>query len=997
MPDVLDRLKAALSDRYRIERELGRGGMATVYLAEDLKLQRQVALKVLKPELAAAVGAERFVREIEIAAQLNHPNILGLHDSGEADGLLYYAMPYVEGESLRDRIKREKHLPIEDALRITGEVADALSHAHAQGIIHRDIKPENILFKAGHAVVTDFGIARAVSEAGGEKLTETGLAVGTPAYMSPEQATGTQPVDARTDVYSLACVLYEMLSGDPPFIASTPQAILARKSVEAVSSVRVVRDTVPDGVDLAIMRALAKLPADRFSTTTAFVEALTTETVVARVGRRRLPWSVVWGVGAGALVAGTALALWQELGGGGAEVPLDLNVAVVLPFNVRGGGQELATFGDGLPWMLEPVLTGEGTPRAANAVEVYRAWQAQLADGEDEATELSPEEAQDIGRRLGAGQVWLGTLLALPNEQVVINADVWRVADGERLAQAQVRGGIDSISALTDQLVSALLPQQAGERRGAAELTTASLPALRAYLEGRRAYMAGQWEAARAAFDRALERDPTFALAAFYREFSAAWDRGGGGVGIAKPDSLVCALRDRLGRREQLLLPCDGAETPWEQLARTKEAVRLAPDWIEAWYSYGDVLFHWGQSMAVPNARDSTAAVFDRALALADSARREAVVRGQVGGALGDGYWVQHRVELAALAGDVATLRRLTALSQPRGDSIESTGSTRQAWTPLYYEWLLAWAEGDTTRGHELTEELAALERRGFLFWVVGFGQMNENVPMAAVALLVDSVRWRWHYGPLLKIGFALNRGRPQEARALTERWRPRLGTTPGAMLLAGWLGDGDSVAAAAGAREYEEEAWQELAKADPDPQARLLLCQGQLWRLHLGDFSTLDRWERVVFDSAGRRRMESHANQDYLRVFANMVRALAAHKLDRADLPQALTRLDSMLHADHGAAVVLLSAKIRAERQDYAGALAVLRRRDFINDLPFLESTSLRLEGDLARRLGDLEGAIEAYRKYLRLRSDPEPEKIPERDQVRQALAELVGETGQE
>jgi serine/threonine-protein kinase len=277
MADILHRLQAALGDRYRIERELGRGGMGLVYLAEDLKLGRKVALKVLRPELAQSIGTERFLREIRIAAQLNHPNVLALIDSGEAAGFFYYVMFYVEGESLRDRLNRERQLALEDALTITREVADALSYAHSLGIIHRDIKPENILFEAGHAVVGDFGIARAISEAGGDKLTESGLAIGTPAYMSPEQATGADRIDARSDIYSLGCVLYEMLVGDPPYMASTPQAILARKALEPVPSLRVVRDTIPVSVEAAIRRALSRVPADRFATVQGFVGALSDE------------------------------------------------------------------------------------------------------------------------------------------------------------------------------------------------------------------------------------------------------------------------------------------------------------------------------------------------------------------------------------------------------------------------------------------------------------------------------------------------------------------------------------------------------------------------------------------------------------------------------------------------------------------------------------------------------------------------------------------------
>jgi serine/threonine-protein kinase len=280
MADVLDRLKAALADRYRIERELGSGGMATVYLAHDLKHDRQVALKVMQPELSAVLGGERFLREIRIAAKLNHPHILALHDSGEGDGFLYYVMPHVEGESLRAKIDREKQLSIDEAVALTRQVASALDYAHQQGVIHRDIKPENILLHRGEAVVADFGIALAVTAAGGERLTETGLSLGTPEYMSPEQATGGGELDARADIYSLGAVLYEMVTGEPPQTGATVQAVLAKLLSERPTQPRVVRDSVPEAMDRAIMKALAKVPADRFATARQFAEALSAGTTV---------------------------------------------------------------------------------------------------------------------------------------------------------------------------------------------------------------------------------------------------------------------------------------------------------------------------------------------------------------------------------------------------------------------------------------------------------------------------------------------------------------------------------------------------------------------------------------------------------------------------------------------------------------------------------------------------------------------------------------------
>jgi eukaryotic-like serine/threonine-protein kinase len=289
----MDRLAAALADRYRVEREVGQGGMATVYLAHDLRHDRQVAIKVLHPDLAAALGAERFLTEIKTTARLQHPHILPLLDSGAADGLLFYVMPYVSGETLRTRLERERQLSLEDTLLIAREVADALGAAHALGIIHRDIKPDNILLQGGHAVVADFGIALAVQEAGGARMTQTGLSLGTPHYMSPEQAMGDRTVDARTDIYALGAVTYEMLTGEPPFTGATTQAVVAQVLTERPAPPSTVRDTVPAAVEAAVLKALAKLPADRWSSTAKFADGLVLGDPVIRTGAMRSappPW-----------------------------------------------------------------------------------------------------------------------------------------------------------------------------------------------------------------------------------------------------------------------------------------------------------------------------------------------------------------------------------------------------------------------------------------------------------------------------------------------------------------------------------------------------------------------------------------------------------------------------------------------------------------------------------------------------------------------------------
>jgi eukaryotic-like serine/threonine-protein kinase len=360
--ELFARLQAALANRYTIERELGRGGMATVFLGQDLKHDRPVAVKVLRPELAAALGPERFLREIKLAARLTHPHILPLHDSGEADGFLFYVMPYVEGESLRDRLTRERQLPVEDAVRIAREVADALGFAHSHDVIHRDIKPENVLLEAGHAVVADFGIARAITAAGGDRLTETGLAVGTPSYMSPEQAAGSRELDGRSDLYSLACVMYEMLAGEPPFTGPTVESVVRQHLTAEAPPVTTVRPGTPPGVALALQRALAKTPADRHPTAAAFAEALAAPTPEATSAP------------AGATAPGLARVLALYLSASGAVLALVFGamLALGLPDWFFPGAVVLLLLG--LPIMIATGLVQAGHAPARQLLAPVRHW-----------------------------------------------------------------------------------------------------------------------------------------------------------------------------------------------------------------------------------------------------------------------------------------------------------------------------------------------------------------------------------------------------------------------------------------------------------------------------------------------------------------------------------------------------------------------------------------------------------------------------------------------
>ncbi|HWH03388.1 MAG TPA: serine/threonine-protein kinase, partial [Gemmatimonadales bacterium] len=388
MSDLLDILNDELKDKYVLQRELGRGGMATVFYAEDVKHGRGVAIKVLHPDVAASMGQDRFLREIEIAAKLQHPHILALYDSGTAGNHFYYVMPFVEGESLRDRLNREKQLGQEDVLKITAQVASALGYAHSRGVVHRDIKPENIMLSGDTAIVADFGIAR--TEGAGHSLTQTGTIIGTPTYMSPEQGTGSPDIDGRTDQYSLACVVYEMLVGAPPFTGPTVQAVIARHSMDLVSPPSIVRESIPDTMETALLRALAKTPADRYPTIIMFAEALGRPSTITAAQRRRtmggmqaaaggrtLPWKLIAGGAGAALVLALGFIALRGLGGhrtvGTIQGPDPRKIAV-LYFTDRSNNKSLGYVADGLTEALIHELATVQTLRVVspNGVAPYR-------------------------------------------------------------------------------------------------------------------------------------------------------------------------------------------------------------------------------------------------------------------------------------------------------------------------------------------------------------------------------------------------------------------------------------------------------------------------------------------------------------------------------------------------------------------------------------------------------------------------------------------------
>jgi serine/threonine-protein kinase len=593
MPDLLTRLAAALGDRYSVERELGAGGMALVYLARDLRHHRHVAIKVLRPELAASLGSERFLREIEVAAGLQHPHIVPLYDSGAGSeatgsaGVLYYVMPFVEGESLRERLRRDPRLPLAEATRIASEVARALAYAHGHGVVHRDIKPENILVSGGHALVADFGIARAIDTSAERRhLTGTGLAVGTPMYMSPEQATAGE-VDARTDQYALACVLYEMLAGTPPFTGSTPQAIVTRTLTAPPPDLRSARADVPVEVEGAVSRALAREPAERFPSMQEFADALAGSP--PERGRRLRRRHTAFALGLLLLAGAGGAVTWLGLRQRDSAVTRGAEVIAVLPFRTSGPGTGLMS--EGMVDLLSRNLDAVGSIRTVDPRSVLSRWsKAGAAHGD-------LNSALGVGRALGAGSVLMGSVVAAGN-QVRLTADL-RSLGGQELARAQVEGPADSVLPLVDRLSFALLrnvwrSNEPVPYLRVSAITTQSADALRFYLQGEQYYRRTRFDSALVAFNRAVESDSTFALAHFRRAVVYGWS--GGYASQQSGAAAAAALRfsDRLPDRDRALLHAYNLFEQGKPSAADTLRRHLAsyPHDVDGWYLLGEVLFH---------------------------------------------------------------------------------------------------------------------------------------------------------------------------------------------------------------------------------------------------------------------------------------------------------------------------------------------------------------------------------------------------------------------
>ena len=995
LPDPHNRFQAALANHYRIERELGRGGMATVYLARDLRHDRPVALKLLHSELAATLGPERFQREILLTARLDHPHILTVLDSGTTAGQLWYTMPYVRGESLRDRLRHEGQLPVEETLEVTRQVASALDYAHREGVVHRDLKPENILLSEGQARVADFGVAKAFT-ADGEQLTAAGLAVGTPAYMSPEQATGAT-VDARTDLYALGCVWYEMLAGDPPFTGRPQYALLAAHATETPEPISKRRASVPVQLAALLMRCLEKTPADRPQSAAALLAELGTISMTPSApasvttelpkkspvaGRQRLWKSPIAGrkrlgigIGLGTLLlAGLVAVFWPR--GTGAK-SLDPNLVAVVPFRIAGADPSLAYLREGMLDLLAAKFTGDGGPRAADPRFVMSIWRRQVGD---ERRDLPPDSAMLLARQLGAGQLLLGGVVGT-GERLVINASLLQVPGGHTRAVATVTGKPDSLGVMIDRLTSELLAREAGEgTQRVAELTGTSLSALRAYLQGQAAYRRGRYGEAMEWFDRALVQDSTFALAALGLVYAGTWEAP---VAIDRAIRATSRLQERLSPRDRVLLaafagPHYPAPYPFvEQVTGWERATEVLWDSPETWYQLADVIFHRAPITGPEWPLQRAAAAFRRAIELDSTFAAP----------------LDHLVEIAVLTGDTAGVRHLGDLYLTRHAEAELADFVR---------WRMTVVLGSDSARVQLRSGFDRMNVRS-LTRIVAFAQLSgigmEDVEPASAALrrkarlrTADPEGAHWTLA-----GLALNQGRPSEASEAVEVTR-EFGTPHQVLwnhVLNALLGEGDSTMAVDAARR--------LLPAATGPPMRSSAARAELNT----DLCVLGLWyaQRAqwgIVQRALARMREPGIVENVVpswppsQVCAAVIDAAMAVGRKRTDTRSVLTRADSLVRLGWFsiAPVNLILARLWEAEGDLPRALNAARRFEYDDPAgPAFLTTRLRTEGRLASLAGDRDAAVRAYTHYLKLVNRPEPRVQPLVAEVRQELARLVGE----
>ena len=1013
-----ERLDAALAGQYLLERELGGAGMSRVFVARELALGRRVVIKALPPELGAGLDAERFRREIQLHAALQHPHVVPVLAAGSAGGVPYYTMPFVDGESLRERLARARAagapLPIAEAGRILHDVADALAHAHAQGVVHRDVKPDNVLLGGRHALVTDFGVAKAIvaCQAGGDpdgaddgtQTTGAGLAIGTPAYMAPEQVAADPAVDHRADLYAFGVLAYEMLAGTPPFAGRPASALLRAHLTELPPPLGERRPGLPAPLAELVMACLAKRPEERPPSAegvrdalSAIVTLLGATTPTAPLALPRLaapPLRVVDAPAApprprrwrrGALLAALVALV---LAAGAATMAFlrpaapatDARLVAVAPFRVSGADPALRFLREGMLDLVAATLTGEGGgPRSASPRAVLGAWRH--AAGSDTA-DLPRDRALEVAERVGAGRLLLGEIGATTPGRVALSATLLTVADGRARPPVRVEGAADSLPRLVERLTAALLAAEAGQGDRSTALSTAPLPALRAYLAGQWAYRRARYRASAAEYERALDADSTFALAGLGLAGAASWY----GAPAQRDRGLAVAwrARARLSPQDRALLETIAgpryplAPTMAELYAAKQRYAQAAPERPEAWFEAGDALFHFGALLGLADAHARAAAAFGRALAL-DPGYAPAL---------------EHQVLIDARAGDTAAVRRHAARYFAVDPDAEGADGVR---------WRAAVALGDSAA-------LAALERRAEAIHPVSAHLILEVSQLDGVDLdraeRLAAASHRGHAATrttderiadvVAVHDLALARGRPRQALAAVDALRAA-GTAERQLrhlLVADALfGDGDTTAAAGAVRALAAAAaGPSPTTADDRARQDADRCLVELWRVSRGDGRGVRPVVARLRTPPAMRPGDAASPARFAAGCAVLLEAAAAlppaagpaagPAADPAAAPARAAiaaRLDSVVRAAPsggllGAVGPLVLARVHEVRGDAAAALAVLRRRPYLFARTAFLATMLREEARLAARTGDREGAARAWRHYAALRAGAEP-----------------------
>jgi len=1023
MAELREQLQSRLSGAYTLGRELSGGGMSRVFVAEDSSLGRTVVIKVLAPELAAGLNAERFKREIMLAAQLQHPHIVPVLAAGVADDLPYFVMPFVVGESLRNRLLPEVGLALSETVSVLRDVAKALSFAHTQGVVHRDIKPDNVLLAGGSAVVTDFGIAKAITSAAvaapGGTLTQVGTSLGTPAYMSPEQAAGDPNADSRSDFYSFGVMAYEMISGRTPFHDRATHSLIMAHIAELPEPIERLVPSVPPQLAHLIMRCLSKNPADRPVSAKEILEdledidlsgqrvrstgqmsgtVLTMAPIDPRIDTgpnaypdgtilidspfgkaRRSKTLIPLIAGAAAIILALGVIFGKKVFDGSAS-ELDNRALAVVPFRVASADPSHHYLREGMVDLIAAKLSGEEL-RTIEPRALLDAWRQA---GGNENTDLSREATLRLAQQLKAGRALLGDVVGTPN-RLVLTVSLLDVAKGSQLARVSVEGPPDSLASLVNQLASQLLTQTSGE--AAARMTTlssTSFPALRAFLDGQSRLRRGDAVRAAQDFDRALKEDSTFALAGLGLRLATGWygdpDLGNRGIAIAWRE------KNRLSPRDQaLLLALAGPRYPELSsnldLFRAREQyLAMVPDNAEAWYLFADQIFHFGSAMGIADWEERSLAGFKKAMEL-DSTYLP-------------GY--THAMPLAPSMGDTAFLNR--AVRQ------RLAADTASYWRDQH-EWYMAARSGNDAEAKKIFTKLGRVPDpilngivRHFLFDGTGAAHAKEAADLyVSLAPTEANRRQRSRYAH----DVMLNLGRPSDAARYLTASRDSARDL-NALIIAirdATLGLASPAAGAEAARQLSpiEAAPEPLDSAARSTQ-RAVIRVLEPWRIANGDTSqtrrSIQRLRSLTRNPAPADVLPAQLEIAFLEV-------LLAQAGNSSSLTQHLALMDSlMLHQDVAAASTTRTAQqtISAARAwekagDPARALASIGRYSVWQNenVPYL-GLQLREQGRIAVLAGDRKRAVRAYRHYLAMNQLAEPSMKPQVDSVKRELAGVEG-----